>query len=570
MSLHQNVPGTQALGAPAPDPLAKIRFEPSAVPGLKPEDWASITSPQRHPLPSVNDYAKLSTAEKIALENTAIHSYLDQKSPEYRAEIERIAQALPPMSPRCKLELVAPAYNEHATIGDTLKAVANASNVLNSLFSRDEWGLTVIVNRPVTNDPQREATDSENLKVTVNAIDGFQRANPDFRLSFLVLECPKEKANVGLARAVVHDVTAMRSALRPTETREAPMYIQTIDADTTHLNPQFFDIILGRLAADGYSMDFYRERDEFPADVITHYPMAHVIDFMWNDTISRLAFKTDQAWTVGRCMTVSLLAHCSAGGVYPFKFQGGVDEDIRIGTTIRLMRGMGNTSGQAEIDEPLLESDATRALMGITEVLQAHERGDLDHDGGKLTRDLHEAARLLKYYRNFHELDIVSSDQFRQPDASWLESKEKFEKAMPLLAIEAIANSFRQLAIDSLLQQNLRLVSQDARDIFAHFSEGRAPYSTMILQMTDWCGEVMDNPVHPQRRFVEGAIQLANREASLMTLGILKARGIEAYLDENEVVGLSDGTGPESRIPRPVRVTGVEGLRQSLIQKLST
>jgi hypothetical protein len=332
-----------------------------------------------------------------------------------------------------------------------------------------------------------------------------------------------------------------------------------MDGDTTKLSAEFFRIIFDQLRSTNFEGDYYRQRDRFPREAIARFPLLHSFDFMWNDLISDLSMRTDQAWTIGRCTLISVGAHCAAGGVMPFRLVNGVDEDIRIGTHINLLRNRrGERSHAIQIQEHVLESDPARALRGMSEVLDAVNRAGVG-EPIPLTRDLHEAARLLKYYRNFHDLHLTDPLSYAEPNLGWLGSEGEFERALPRRALELCANSYFQLAQEELYLERLREESRIAEMIYGLFESGRHPYSSARDLVFRWRAqkdlpqEVTGRPpLNPQ--VIESIHHDCAAEAAQLMCDILERQGIIARV-RSDVRGYAPATGKADEVlPQPIEV----------------
>lgn len=544
-----------------------LRFNPSFLPGLAQEDWPNVAKPGRPFEIPYSEWRELGHAARIGSENNAVRSYLGTKDEAYRIELARVAALIPEMPAEQSVNVVIPAYNEDATIGPTLYALLQTA----SSSEIASWGITVVVNRPLrsissASDAERDTREAQALEATIETIEEIRRQFPALDLQYVVVEPPAAVAGVGLARALGHDLVALRSLNRDEAQRSTPLYVQTLDADTVALNPNFISVVLSHLRDDQYQRDFFRQRTHYPVSDMKQHPLLHAMNFFWVDTISTLSRHTDMAWTTGAATLVSLHASAATGGVIPFRFTNGVDEDIRIGTAIRLRRGMGNPEGQGEIPEPLVFTDPSRALLGVKDILRGVQSSGLTEGRGYLTRDMHEMARLIKYWRNFDTAALEQIERSGDGNLSWLESQEAFEAAVPPVVLEVLANSFRELAREGLVQQFARGMSPRAAEIYSHFSEGRTPFCAMSDEFTVWERSVRDsaaNTEDPAVAELREVFERASVKATQLVIEIMRSHGIEAH----EALGVDlTPPGPEADAPVPwaINVRSTAGYREDL------
>lgn len=543
----------------------------SVLPGMSVPEWATLAAAAKPELVSPREWSRLPTADKIAQENLAATNLLAGKQPGYTTALEALAGVMPEMPARQRVGIVMPAYNEHATIADTLQLLIRQSSSQGGPVDPELFGITVVVNRPVTDDAAREARDVDQLNRTIVAITNMQAAYPEIDLQYVVVEAPRDKAGVGLARMVGHDLAALRSLRRDASTRETPFYIQTMDADTPRMNPEYLSILLAAPERDGYSKDLYRQAPRLPQSDLQSHPLLHAMDFLWTDTIRSISEHSDSAWTAGAGILVSLFSHASAGGVFPFRLSRGVDEDLRIGIHARLRREPGDSSGQGQIETALFETDPRRPILVIGDLLQTLQERNMLEQRGVLTRDLHDIATLLKSYLDFHDTEIRGKNSPHYDTTAWLESSEAFEKAVPAHVVELIANSYRELMRVEISLDRAKRVFPAAANVYADFTSGQSAYSIMRgtynkLELAVAQGALAE-PDAAGSEAMQQIFSEASDTATEMMAAVLRSHGFEVEIEKADPT--PPGGGPSDRLAAPIRIVSTEGYRQQLLRELA-
>lgn len=548
------------------DLAAARTIDASLLPGLSLAAWRDLSCGPRHVVPPMV-WSTLPPPAKIEEERGAVRELFARKDAGYVRALDGLAEVMPAMSPAQRIGIVMPAYNEQSVITTTLDLLVRQSTSRGGLVDPSHFGVTVVVNRPVTDDPQREGRDRANLMQTVVAITNYQAAHPEIDLQYVVVEAPRAVAGVGLARMVGHDLAALRSSRR--ERQDAPFYIQTMDADTPRMNPRCVSILLESLDRDGYSKDFYRQAPTLPLQDMRRYPLLHAMDFLWTDTIRAIAENTDSAWTAGAGILVSLYAHAGAGGIFPFRLNRGVDEDLRIGIHARLRRESGDITGQGQIEEPIYETDPRRVILVIGDLLQTLGERGLLTERGPLTRDIHDIATLLRSYLDFHETEIRVQNSPHHDSLDWLATPEAFARAVPPQVVEVIANSYRELMRVEVSLDCAKRQIQKAASVYEGFTSGQSAYSIMRGTYNHLELEFASDGSFesPDREVMEEIFRLASDRATNMMVRVLRDRGFEVAVDDADPA--PPGALPTDILASPIRIISSEGYRERLAAHLA-
>lgn len=531
------------------------------LPGFKRSDWPSLSRAPEAVIPLCT-WEQLSTSEKIQHEQQAIAEYFSRKNPDYVHAIVSRVDELPAMSATQRITLVVPAYNEHASIGEALKALLGQTPSHGGAADPSLWGALIVVNRPVVSDAERNAIDSDNMAKTISQIEAFKSAHPELDIHYVKAEIPAPIAGVGMARMIGHDVCAMRSLKRPSDQRVAPWFIQTFDADNSKLHPEYLPRLLSQIEADNFSKDFYREAPRFPLEDLRSCPLLHASDILWTETLRGIAWNGGSPWTAGAGILVSGYAHFSAGGVFPFKYDVGVDEDLRIGIHAKALRGAEGLNALGDFKLPLFETDPRRNLLAIGDLLATIQQEGVTEPLQPFSQNLADIATLLSSYRNFHETAIRGKNYPKHPDTSWLDSPESFREAVPAVALQILANSYLDLIRIDLSVHLFVEKFEWAKEVYSKFARGDFAYSTMrglcqaeALSRLHGASEDQAEAKEIREIFCDAAAT-----ASSVMSEILQSYGIDAVKMEVDPLPPAEG----SPFPIMLHITSTDRYREYL------
>lgn len=276
--------------------------------------------------------------------------------------------------------------------------------------------------------------------------------------------------------------------------------------------------------------------------------------------------KTDHPWTAGAGILVSLYSHAEAGGVFPFKFDSGVDEDFRIGYHAVAIRE--DKDNLCQIEPVLFETDPRRLIVVANDLIAQIQEDYLSADSTSISKDYSSVVTGFKTYLNFHTSLIRTKNNPVQNDPTWIFNPSDFNSVLPTFAIEVVANAYREFVRENLAfhysKDKFEKVDQAVRNFeggeFAWYYATKA-YSEFEAHISK---EIRAGSKDPVFRKI---LNKAARESSLIIKKILENHGFECSI--NECDSLPSGSEPTSPIPLAVRITNVDQYRERLKKKVA-
>jgi hypothetical protein len=290
--------------------------------------------------------------------------------------VERLAGTLSPMDDECRVAINVPAWMEEKNLYHflnqfTFQVDADGNRLDPSLFE-----VNVIINR-------REGTPADgSVEVIERFMGEYERQNgvrP--KVNYLDVEFPADRANVGFARKVISDVTALRSLQRTGQT--GSLYFESEDADVVKADPRTVFNLIDKFDANPHLEALRGIQDRDPSYLKENdylFMRRRAWDFFeilarqqrfrnpnaqgWNATWNRVV---TGGWNTG----YTLEAYTNIGG-YDTVVAG---EDMRIGEKISMVRGDGTQPNLEVIGTVGSRSDSSprRFIQEIIENRGAYE-----------------------------------------------------------------------------------------------------------------------------------------------------------------------------------------------------
>jgi hypothetical protein len=248
--------------------------------------------------------------------------------------------------------------------------------------------------------------------------------------------------------------------------------------------------------------------------------------------------------------------------VFPFKYDVGVDEDLRIGIHAKGLRASEGLKAQGDFRLPLFETDPRRNLLAIGDLLATIEQEGVTEPLQPFSQNLADIATLLSSYRNFHETAIRGKNYPKHDDTSWLDSPERFQEAVPHVALQILANSYLDLIRIDLSVHLLVERFDWAQEIYSQFTRGDFAFSTMRGQ----CQSEALSRLHAESGNNAEAVAIrkifadAAETASSVMSEILHSYGIEANKMDVDPLPPAEGRP----FPITLHITSTERYREYL------
>ena len=152
-------------------------------------------------------------------ENKRIAEYLAKQNKSYSKELEDFEKNIGPMNEKCRVAINIPARFEAKNLPNLLDQYVKQTDGSGKEIDKDLFEINIIVNH-------KEGEVADN---SVKVLSEWKKKNPGYHVNVVDITFPQEKANVGMARKYITDLTLRRSINR--NKSDGPLYIESEDAD---------------------------------------------------------------------------------------------------------------------------------------------------------------------------------------------------------------------------------------------------------------------------------------------------------------------------------------------------
>ena len=169
----------------------------------------------------------------VQRERTTIATYLEKEhknNPDHYRFVERVADAMEPMSDANRVSINVPAWMEGESLYHFLDEYLRQTDASGKELDPNTYEVNILVNRRVGTKPDNSVEVLERFVRDFESSHGFKP-----RVNFFDIELEPSYANVGYARKLLTDVVMLRDMRRVGQVE--PLYIETEDADMVHIDP---------------------------------------------------------------------------------------------------------------------------------------------------------------------------------------------------------------------------------------------------------------------------------------------------------------------------------------------
>lgn len=278
----------------------------------------------------------------IERERARIEQYIQAQDLEYRQELESLNLALHPMSGKCRVAVNVPARFEEAHLLNLLEQYSQQVDENGTLLDPELFEINIIVNR-------KEGEVADN---SLHVIRGWKAKHSQFRVNVVDIVLPQEKANVGVARKYITDLTLLRSLHRSTPA--GPLYIESEDADLFSVNKYTINTIIKEFDEHPHLDVLAGIQDRHP-EILQKNDLLFFNQRLWHfmemvmrrqkyrpESFEHASFSWNRVMSCGWNTAYTAEVYAQVGG-YESAVMG---EDILIGEKISLLRGYTDMMGR--------------------------------------------------------------------------------------------------------------------------------------------------------------------------------------------------------------------------------
>ena len=290
-------------------------------------------------------------------EKHAISDYLDKQDPEYLEELRNFESHTEKMNEKCRVAVNIPARFKGKNIGNLLDQYVKQVDRAGRPIDKDLFEINIIVNRKA----------GETADNSLAVISEWKRNNPGYHINVMDIEFPKEKANVGMARKYITDLTLMRSADRPAA--GGPLYIESEDADLTAVDKRTIARLIEGFDEKPY-LDVLRGVQDRQPEIMQKNDLLLFDRRMWDfaeaymrkvayrpENMRGSSFVWNRVISGGWNTAYTAEAYAKIGGYVPDI----IGEDMKIGQKISILRGTKGVNGEYVLNTQTAEMSGLRS-----------------------------------------------------------------------------------------------------------------------------------------------------------------------------------------------------------------
>lgn len=283
-----------------------------------------------------------SVSRSISREKERISKYLEKQDKSYTEELEAFEKKVEPMDPKCRLSINIPARFESKNLSNLLDQYVKQVDENGNPLDKDVFEINIIVN----------IKEGEKADDSVKIIEEWKKKNPGYHVNYIDIIFPQEKANVGMARKYITDLTLLRSQNR--KTSSGPLYIETEDADLFGIDKRAVSQIIKKFD-EGPELDVLRGVQDRQPEIMQKNDLLLFERRLWDimevfmrkqayrpDNMKGSSFVWNRVISGGWNTAYTAEVYAQIGG-YVSDIMG---EDMKIGQKISMLRGSRNEEGQ--------------------------------------------------------------------------------------------------------------------------------------------------------------------------------------------------------------------------------
>jgi len=281
-------------------------------------------------------------SRNIERERVRMQAYLEIQDPTYVQELGAFNKNLKPMSEQCRVIVSIPARFEEKNLFNLLEQYSKQIDEHGQPLDPNLFEIDIIINRKEGESPDRSQ----------EVISEWQATHPEYKVNAIDIEFAKEKANVGIARKYITDLSLLRATSRPMAT--GPLYVESEDADLFSVNQRTIATIIKEFDEHPHLDVLAGIQDRRP-DILQKNDMLFFQQRLWHfmemamrkkkyrsDTFEQASFSWNRIMSCGWNTAYTAESYAQIGGYE----SAVVGEDILIGEKISLLRGQQGSDGR--------------------------------------------------------------------------------------------------------------------------------------------------------------------------------------------------------------------------------
>ncbi len=290
-------------------------------------------------------------------ERARIQKYLDSQDKAYLAELKKYMGAMGPMKEKCRVAVTIPARFEEKNLGNLLDQYSKQTDAAGNEISKDLFEINIIVNRK----------EGEKADRSVEIIEEWKKNHPGYNVNVMDVVFPKEKANVGMCRKYITDLTLMRSLARPKS--DGPLYLESEDADLFAIDKRTVSKLINDFDAKPY-VDVLRGIQDRQPEVMQKNDLLFFDRRLWDimevfmrkeayrpENMKGSSFVWNRVISGGWNTAYTAEAYAQIGGYV----SDVIGEDMKIGQKISLLRGHEGKNGEIIANTSTAETSGLRS-----------------------------------------------------------------------------------------------------------------------------------------------------------------------------------------------------------------
>ncbi len=221
-----------------------------------------------------------------------------------------------------------------------------------------------------------------------------------------------------------------------------------------------------------------------------------------------------------------------------------------------MLHNRSDNTSVGEINASLFVSNPRREITIVNSLKKALS----DYPEG-FTREMQEIARTLRSYLGFHEQAIRDSTIHKPIDASWLDTQERFEKAISPREVEVFLNSWWCMARTEYSLFLLKKSISEVKDLYNEFARGALAYPILQQRFNDTEARLYRDNCSGE--LIKG-LQTANKWATIDMATIARSHGIDVQTQDVPIE--PPDMDPQTQLPKPLIVTSLSGYQKELAE----